>query len=72
MTVSSLAFYSLFLSKRPMYYNFFRKKHKHVMINHFKRGAAIFGLFTTWLVGLNLMFAKQVPHEVYKNGLFHK
>jgi hypothetical protein len=70
--MGTVGIYNLFLYKRPVFYNYFRKPHKYKVINWMKKGTASFGLLCFWILSLNYFFNQTIPGTIAKEGLFIK
>jgi hypothetical protein len=71
-TAACYVFYKLALSKRRMFYNFFRKNHRWPWIGHLKRGLSFFTLFVVHINLWNLGFEKTIPQDLFKEGMYKK
>ncbi|CAD8089349.1 unnamed protein product [Paramecium sonneborni] len=67
-TVASLFFYKLLLSKRRIFYDFYRKGR----FSFIKKPLSILVLFTTWGGALAYGYKQTIPFELFKQGMYKK
>ncbi|CAK73793.1 unnamed protein product (macronuclear) [Paramecium tetraurelia] len=67
-TVASLLFYKILLSKRRIFYDFYRKGR----LSFVKKPISVFLLFMSWGAGLSYGYKQTIPFELFKQGMYKK